>query len=446
MFFSWNSDSSSGSADRLVAVSRHRVLVIAEACNPEWVSVPLVGWSHNAALREVAEVHLVTQQRNRPAIERAGLLAGRDFTAIDHERLAGPLYKLANLLGGKGGRGWTLRTAAYSLAYPYFERLVWRRFGARLVAGEFDVVHQITPLSPTAAPRLARWCRRIGVPFVWGPINGGVTWPRGFDSARRREREWLSYIRSTHKLLPGYRAARQDAAAILIGSRSTWEQMPPRYRHKCIYLPENAIDPSRFTRRRARSAGGPLKLVFLGRLVPYKGPDMALEAAQPLIERGEATFDIWGDGPLKPGLEQCAAGLAGVSVHGWIDHGKVQDALAAADVLVFPSIREFGGGAALEAMAVGTPAMVVDYGGPAELVTPKTGWLIPLGRREEIVTRLREALEGAIAKPQSVDERGSRAAARVAEKFTWPAKAQQTLAVYDWVLGRGPKPDFGMPL
>ena len=60
-------------------------MVVAEAANPEWASVPLVGWSHARALAEVADVHLVTQVRNREAILRAENLHADEATVFEVE-------------------------------------------------------------------------------------------------------------------------------------------------------------------------------------------------------------------------------------------------------------------------------------------------------------------------------------------------------------------------
>jgi len=426
-----------------------RVLLIAEAANPEWVSVPLEGWSHARAIARACDAHLVTQVRNREAILRAGLVEGRDFTAIDSERVARLAWRAGELLRGGRGKGWTTVTAFASLAYGYFERLVWRRFGAGVEAGGWDVVHRLTPLSPTAPSRLATKCRRAGVPFVLGPLNGGAPWPREFDAARRQEREWLSYVRSAYRLLPGYRATLRDAAAVVVGSLHTRDQIPARHAPKCVYVPENAIDPTRFTARRRGPAARPLKAVFLGRLVPYKGPDMLVEAAAPLVRAGLLEVDLLGDGMLMEDLRRTIAreGVGGgIRLRGWVEHAQVAEAVASADVLAFPSVREFGGAVALEAMATGVVPIVVDYAGPAELVTERTGFKIPLGPRAAIVAELRRVLERLAEDPAQVDAKSGAAYRRAHEQFTWDAKARQVLEVYDWVTGRAPKPDFPAPL
>lgn len=426
-------------------MTKPSVLVIAEAANPEWVSVPLVGWSLSHALRDVAQVHLVTQVRNRDAVLRAGLREGLDFTAIDSEAIARPLNRLAQVLRMGSGRGWTMTTAVNALSYPYFEYLVWQQFGARIRAGDYDIVHRVTPLSPTINSLIARRCAASGVPFVMGPLNGGVPWPPGFDAERRREREWLSYVRGAYRILPGRSGSLNAARAIIAGSRHTAGEIPGKHQGKTIYLPENAIDPSRFNRTAAQDISGPLRACFIGRMVPYKGPDMLLEAAAPFLRDGRLVLDMIGDGPILDSLQAQAQALGvakTVCFHGKLPHAQVQDVAVQANLLTFPSIREFGGGVVLEAMSLGVVPVIVDYAGPGELVDAQTGFKVPMGRRDQIIAGFQSLIGEIIADPAGLPALAVAAQARVRQRFTWAAKARQVAQVYDWILDpQKPKPD-----
>ena len=432
----------------LTSAAPYRVLIIAEAANPNWPSVPLVGWSHAAALARVADVHVVTQVRNLPAFREAGWREGADFTAIDSEPAARPLWKFDSAVRSLTGLGWTASTALSALPYYYFEHMVWRAFGDRIRRGEFAIVHRLTPLTPTTPSRIARRCVGAGARFVWGPINGGVAWPKEFDQVRRQEGEWLSYVRDAYKLLPGYHSTRRCASAILVGSLASRDQLAPEAQARAIYIPENAIDPQRFSRQVDRPLTLPLRVAFVGRLVPYKGADMLLEAAAPLLREGRVTLDVIGDGPEMPRLKSLAAQLGvadRVRLDGWVENTRLQERLVESDVLGFPSVREFGGGVVLEAMALGLVPIVVDYAGPAELVSDATGFRVALGTRAEIVVRVRDVLSRLLSAPETVRAIGRRARNRVFSLFTWDHKARQTLAVYEWVLGRGPRPELGAP-
>jgi glycosyltransferase involved in cell wall biosynthesis len=428
-----------------------RVLLIAELCNPDWVSIPLEGWSHSRAIAALTDAHLVTHVRNRESLVRAGLVEGRDFTALDSSPADRLVERTSRLLGVPFGtnKGWTTLTALSVVSYRYFEDLVWRTLGPRIEAREFDVVHRLTPLSPTIPSRLAARCARAGVPFVLGPLNGGLAWPSGFGHLRAREKEWLSYVRGLYRLIPGYRSTRARAAALIAGSRSTREEIAPGVGDKVVYVPENAVEPDRFDRPVRAAAVSPLRVVFVGRLVPYKGADMLLEAAAPLARAGQVHVDVVGDGPEAPALRALVEreGIASaVSFAGWIDHRELKTRMGKSHVFGFPSVREFGGAVVLEAMALGLVPIVMDYGGPGELVSEGTGFALRMGPRDEVVRELRATLERLVADPSVIADMGARARERVLRSFTWPVKARQVVEVYRWVLGQRGKPDFGMPL
>jgi glycosyltransferase involved in cell wall biosynthesis len=180
-----------------------------------------------------------------------------------------------------------------------------------------------------------------------------------------------------------------------------------------------------------------LSVVFVGRLVPYKGADMLIEAAAPLLSAGKMTIEIVGDGPQMGELRRLVdrLGVGGaMSFAGWIDQDGVARRLAAADLFGFPSIREFGGAVVLEAMAQGAVPIIVNYGGPAELATRETGYFVELGSRGEIVGRLRETLVGLVEKPEEIEGKRVAGQQRAREMFTWEAKARQVMGVYAQVI------------
>jgi glycosyltransferase involved in cell wall biosynthesis len=292
-------------------------------------------------------------------------------------------------------------------------------------------------ISPTANSIIAKKCGQASVPFVLGPLNGGVPWPTGFDAERRREREYLSYVRELYRILPGRQSMLKSTSAILTGSRHTASEIPEAHRAKCIYLPENGIDPARFNLKADQNQALPLTACFIGRMVPYKGPDMLLEAAAPLLRARKLALDMIGDGPMLGQLKEFARNEGieeSVAFHGWLEHGEVQQVAVRSNLFAFPSIREFGGGVVLEAMALGVVPVICDYAGPSELVDEQTGYKIPIGTRSEIVRRLRDILSSIVADPSELALKAEAARRLALKEFTWDVKAKKVCQVYDWLL------------
>ncbi|HVU62793.1 MAG TPA: glycosyltransferase family 4 protein [Phycisphaerales bacterium] len=412
-----------------------RVLLLAEACNPEWPSLPVVAYKAALALAEHVEVTLATHIRNRPALDKAG--AGRaNVVYFDTEYVAAPMHRLASFLRGNEQHAQTLVVAMSWPSQVAFEWEVWRRFKGDLRGGRFDLVHRLSPMSPTLPSPIARWSP---VPFVLGPLNGGLRWPPGFGQQLRREREYLTYVRRVYKLLPFYRETYSSARAILAAFQHTIDDLPAAARERTIDFPEVGIDPELFSWPGERPDQARLTFLFAGRLVPYKCPDIAIEAFAASEELRRHRLVIVGEGPERGRLEELVATHAlgdTVQILGKRTQAEVGELMRRAEVFVFPSVRELGAGVVIEAMACGCVPVVVGYGGPAALVTEQTGRQVPLGSRTELVTAFRRELE-ALAGDRAALRRMSRAAHdRAIDNYAWDAKARKMMDVYDWALGK----------
>lgn len=157
-------------------------------------------------------------------------------------------------------------------------------------------------------------------------------------------------------------------------------------------------------------------ILFVGRLVPYKGAKYLIEAFKKVEEEDDDTIlIIIGSGPLKEELEDLAKGSKNIKFTGRVEDLKPYYSLC--DVFVLPSVsrQEAFGIALIEAMFFGKPCIttdidsgmkyVVDYGNAGILVKPKDA----SGLKNEIIKLIKD---DGLRK-----EIGEKARKRVLEKF-----------------------------
>ena len=248
-----------------------RVLIYADGCNPDFPSEPSFVYNTiRAIIDHVDEAVVVTQVRNKTAIDKKGM-GKAEVIYLDTEYIARPIQKLDSTLK----LGPSVGTAAkYPVQYA-FERQLWKRFKPELQAGTFDIIHRLGPISAAQPSPLASWS---SVPFVIGPINGGLPYPPQFKDVLWREGEWLRYIRQGYRLLPHATATFRNAAAILAAFEHTIEKLPPNNTDRIFDFPEIGANPDQFSGKVRNPQKKRIDFLFVGRLVPFKCADVAILA------------------------------------------------------------------------------------------------------------------------------------------------------------------------
>jgi phosphatidylinositol alpha 1,6-mannosyltransferase len=297
-----------------------------------------------------------------------------------------------------------------------------RRIGRELADWAPDLVHLVSP-TPMAS-RAQTWAERNGVPAVSSFHTHFVSYFRYYGVPALEPFGWRMLRRFYARCRRVYAPSDSIIAELAehgIGNTELWSRGIDLAR----YSPSHR-DPE--LRRRAGAEGQTPVVLMVSRLVKEKDMADLVRMDRILRQRGNIyRLVLVGDGPMRAELERdlpdafFAGHQSGDGLARWYASG---------DVFVFPSTTETFGNVVVEAQASGLPTVVVNRGGPPDLVQPgRTGFIARPNDPEDLALSVEKLLRD----PDSRARMGAQARAAAAER-DWAAINGRLLESYARVI------------
>ncbi|HEX6233931.1 MAG TPA: glycosyltransferase [Jiangellaceae bacterium] len=366
-----------------------RILLSAYACEPGKGSEPEVGLRVMLAAAQRHDVWVLTRENNISGLkEYLSQHPLRDRIRLHGIDLHGPVrrFKHTGLPG----------------LHVYYD--AWQRLAAIRAAEldsrfNFDVVHHATFAT--------YWTRagvsRLGKPFVWGPVGGGVSTPaslvRELGATGLREEALRETARRLAVIRPSHRATTRAATISLAQNPSTAR----RLRNMRVSVLPNALTVRLPDMNVPEGARG-TDIAFVGRLIPLKGARLAVRTLRHVQHRN-TVLRVFGEGPDRRRVQQAAErwGLQDrVILMGSLPRDELLRKVRRCGVLLHPALHEEAGLSVAEALVLGTPVVCLDHGGPAEVVRWWTSTRVALvspSDPESTARRLAAAVDAFLDEP-----------------------------------------------
>jgi glycosyltransferase involved in cell wall biosynthesis len=398
-----------------------KILASSLACSPHFGSESLVGFRALEALSDRYDVTLITSARMEPP---GSISCHRISLRFDQPN----------------------DVSAWQLLW--FERRQ-RRLVDRLLRDEqFDVLHRVTPSGYKDS-----FLRPLALPLILGPVLLCKRYPPAF---RRVFRPALKGQLSPSALIARLRhgvasrvfarlstanALLESATCILVGTTATLEQLPSHIRPRCRLFTYAGIENKEFRPASHNKQNRVPQLLFVGRIVPYKGVELLLRAVAVAKLTG-LTFELKIVGQATPicyryftrlaeqlGLSGCVSFVANRP------RSDLIELYQNTDVFCLPSTETYGI-AILEAMSCGCAVLVSDINGPGEIVRPGTGLKVPLETPDQFIEEYASRIIQLVGDPQLRAELGMSAREHVVREHDWGRIQSRLLEIYEEIFSR----------
>jgi glycosyltransferase involved in cell wall biosynthesis len=296
----------------------------------------------------------------------------------------------------------------------------------------FDIAHQILP----QAMRHASPLRDMAIPYVIGPLGGGLDTPAAFKGEVLQGSSFLSRLRAIDDFRLRHdralRASYAGADLILGVAPYVAERLAPVgiRRFKAVLERGHGAFPPERTRQ---EVAGQLRLLHVGRVVRTKGLRDTVRAMAFLRDLPGVTLTSAGDGDDLAACKAEAASLGvadRVTFLGKIPRDRVEEEYAAADVFCFPSFREPMGGVFFEAMAHDLPVITAARGGPDFIIDDSSGLRLPIDTPDQFARDIADAIRRLALEPTLRLSLGRGARARLKSFGSWEDKADAMIGLY----------------
>ena len=256
---------------------------------------------------------------------------------------------------------------------------------------------------------------------------------------------WHMHDRIDDRYLPAVAAwlvrflARRLPTCVIANSASTLEALRLSARKRATII-SSGLTHEHIERSWVPRRSNPIPQIgIVGRIAPWKGQDVFLEAAAQILRKGIAAhFRIAGSAMFdEENFEQKLYRLAqdlGIRKHvEFLGFSDIPAFLRCLDILVHASrIPEPFGQVIIEGMGAELPVVATDGGGPREIIeNGRTGLLVPMGDAEALASALTQLL----AQPDWARSLAAAGRRHALEHFTVEKSARRSEALYEELVG-----------
>lgn len=282
---------------------------------------------------------------------------------------------------------------------------------------QYDMIH-----FHAMGPSLFTWLPRLSCSAKIVVFCQGLDWQRA---------KWGRL--SSRIIRFGEEAAVRNADEIVVVSEALREYFWETYNRETTYIPNGAAeyadsDPE-FTFTRSLGLERGKYMVYLGRLVPEKCPNLLINAFQRLKPKGWKLALVGGSSDtssFQAELLELAGNNSDILFTGILRGKYLAEVIRGSGLFVLPSQLEGLPLAMLEAMNEGIPVLASDISPHKQLLEQERGVLFSTNHLDDCV----EKLDWSISNPEEIAIRAERAKSYVRENCSWDKIVQDNLLIY----------------